>query len=392
MFRSGTTLIARLLNAHPKITIASDPFAKLFKAFRNRCLNDHDINENEPLSDYFYDKEKQRQLDKVHQISNFFVDTGSLDLSALRKTIVAASSPFSPLIKDHIHELKGKSFKELFDTGFKIVDKTYGSKKATYTGIKEVWVGEFSYHFLNSYKDSKVINIVRDPRGVCASKIASGESYPLLFLGRQWRKLACCDIYYRNYIFNNKNYLNIKYEDLITSPHSTIKLICDFLNIEFDDALTDPCNFKDGKGEPWTQNSSYEKTSSQSFNTTTTTKWKETLSFRQISHIETLCCPEMLYYGYKPYNNLENLAKFSTRFAEDNFKEKPFAAWIKPYSITDLSKLYHEYSLEKNRLSLWTENRSPTCAEKKSNQLFSEVFNTINSKLYFSDLYQGNWD
>ena len=40
MFRSGTTMIARMLHANPNIVCASDPFAPIFKSFRNNVCNE----------------------------------------------------------------------------------------------------------------------------------------------------------------------------------------------------------------------------------------------------------------------------------------------------------------------------------------------------------------
>ena len=36
MFRSGTTLVSRMFHSHPEIACASDPFAPVFKMFRNQ--------------------------------------------------------------------------------------------------------------------------------------------------------------------------------------------------------------------------------------------------------------------------------------------------------------------------------------------------------------------
>ena len=57
MFRSGTTLLARMLNSHPSICVASDPFASIFKSFRNEIAIEHigsKYDKDSPYDDYYY--------------------------------------------------------------------------------------------------------------------------------------------------------------------------------------------------------------------------------------------------------------------------------------------------------------------------------------------------
>ena len=59
MFRSGTTLLARMFNSHKNITLASDPFSPIFKEFRNEILNKNTkdtFDSNAPLNDYYFDQ------------------------------------------------------------------------------------------------------------------------------------------------------------------------------------------------------------------------------------------------------------------------------------------------------------------------------------------------
>ena len=56
MFRSGTTMFARMLHANPNIVCASDPFAPLFKSYRNTIAQDmiQDFDIQSPLNDYYF--------------------------------------------------------------------------------------------------------------------------------------------------------------------------------------------------------------------------------------------------------------------------------------------------------------------------------------------------
>ena len=63
-------------------------------------------------------------------------------------------------------------------------------QEAGVVSFKEVWTNEFAPAFLRSFRNSKVLFVIRDPRAVAASKNVTSEKYSLLFLARQWRKLA----------------------------------------------------------------------------------------------------------------------------------------------------------------------------------------------------------
>ena len=60
IFRSGTTWLARALNANKNISFESDPIAPLFNSFRYDVAKQFNKNKNinrfSPLDDYFGDK------------------------------------------------------------------------------------------------------------------------------------------------------------------------------------------------------------------------------------------------------------------------------------------------------------------------------------------------
>ena len=73
IFRSGTTLLARMLNTHKSICMASDPFAPIFKCFRNEIAQKKKggfFDNHSPLNDYYFNDE-QKILFKSIQSQNF---------------------------------------------------------------------------------------------------------------------------------------------------------------------------------------------------------------------------------------------------------------------------------------------------------------------------------
>ena len=192
MFRSGTTLIARVLNSNEHITCASDPFAPLFKSFRNAILSDEDVefDPRSPLDDYYFSRKK---LSHLHLVKNATLQTKCSinDLVQLRKDIVVAAKPYSPKIIDHINNLRGSNYFELFESAYDILRDSYGTNESKIYGFKEVWTNEFAHVLADELKDTKVIHVVRDPRSVFLSNLSSNTgAYPPIFLCRQWRKIS----------------------------------------------------------------------------------------------------------------------------------------------------------------------------------------------------------
>ena len=111
MFRSGTTLLGRMLNAHPYITIASDPYLPFFKMFRTKIAENLGmaIPVEQPLNDYYFSQD-QVQLFKQIQQASFNLPFVTSDLDMLRKSIRSYGEPYSPNIMPHLEQIKGDTY------------------------------------------------------------------------------------------------------------------------------------------------------------------------------------------------------------------------------------------------------------------------------------------
>lgn len=349
MFRSGTTLLARMLNVHPNIAFASDPFAPFFKEFRNHVAKSisglEDFDDNSPLDDYYFYPVKQVLAQKIQETS---LEEGfdSNRLGALKEQIAIASRPFSPKIEKYIDNMKGSTFKEFLSSCISIIGLAYGKPKSNIIGFKIVWACEFVPHVLRHFPNAKVIDVVRDPRAVCASKLAAEEKYPLIFLTRQWRKLSSLAWHHSNSSFSmHDRVLTMKYEDLISDPVNEAKKLSSFLKIDFCESITDPESFVDGKGNLWSQNSSHFQ-GKRIFNTDSIEKWRETLDKDQITFIEMMCYSEMLLLGYKAkYLNGAQIP-ISMVFDYKDIDNGQIANWIRPYVNLDHDNMIKELSME----------------------------------------------
>ncbi len=379
MFRSGTTMLARMLHANPNIICASDPYAPIFKSYRNSNIKKLDLESNTdaPLHDYYFDSEQQKLFNEMRN-SDFNIPFDFESISELRQKIKSHCEPYSPMIHDFIELLDGSSYAEIFRSGLQVIEKSYNKGDIKAIGFKDVWVGEFAQHFLKLGGNTKVIHLVRDPRSVIASNFASGSRYPLLFLIRQWRKLASLAWLDDS---NSERVKLIRFEDLLSSPIEIAKDICNFLEVKYSDDMINPQKYKDGSGKPWHQNTSYtsnesdNKDNGQSFNLTAIDKWKKTLSNEVLELIGKLCVTEMKLLGYEDSFELQsNSDPISNIEYEDDLSS--IADWIRPYSNYNN---FNEIAMESARYRLFKSKQQVSNKVKKLMALDVNVYDKLTS-------------
>lgn len=301
MFRSGTTLLARMLDTHRNIVCASDPIRPFYNAMRDSVAVEGGVgcDPYDPLGAYFADEDALDLYDAIQSAS--FERSFDRDPDELLARIVDHCEPFSPYIADALHSTHttGDSFAEVFEQLLAEVPTQYGTGDEEWIGTKEVWTTEFAPAVKDTFPDSKFILMVRDPRAVCASKYSRDAKYPWLFLARQWRKLALLTHQYATHDQRiGDDVLVVRYEDLVTTPEETATRMCEFLDLDLDERILNPGEFTDGRGEPWIQNTSYDD-EEPSFNTDSVRKWEQQLDERVISYIERLCFSEMALFDYE---------------------------------------------------------------------------------------------
>jgi hypothetical protein len=348
MFRSGSTLIARMLDAHPQIASASDPMRPLFNSFRYDIASTEFQNSHhrfDPLGDYFL---KDCTLLKKILKSSFLHPVGLSPfemISAVAKRAEMFSGSYAAALDS---TMAIETYKDYISYFLETIANIYGNgKQYSCVAFKEVWSTEFFPALKRSFPSMKCITIVRDPRAVVASKNATGEPYPYIFMGRQWRKLAWLSAY-MDYQF--EDVLLLRYEDIVSQPEEYVAKICRFLNVEYCDSLLDLKTYKDGRGNSWKQNSSYEDSNSLRISGRSLDKWKTILDAKDLFSIELFTHDWMQHFGYEPNFSLKNIYDGGI----DNYKQfdqNLLAQWIRPFAFdSDEDRLANEFLLEKLRL------------------------------------------
>lgn len=303
MFRSGTTTLARALNAHLNIACASDPMAELFKALRSEEASalGCSIPVMAPLEDYYFDATGQRLLRRLLFETTLERPFSVWNREQLLEQLQRRCTTYSGSLVPFLDEVEGNTYRELLDSLITQIRKAYGNSSTSITGFKEVWSTEFIPSLARGYPEAKFIIVQRDPRAVCASKNVREDKYPWIFLARQWRKLAALDYLLRTSKEFEGRILSVRQEDLLRHPEGTFRVICQFLDVTWDPAIADPSVYRDGDGNPWHQNTAYGE-GKVGFDLAALERWRSVLSERETALIELICGPEMRLFGYESAN------------------------------------------------------------------------------------------
>jgi len=85
------------------------------------------------------------------------------------------------------------------------------------------------------WPDARIVHVVRDPRDIFASMREAGKWDDIKSFMDRWsavfNKIESFD---KQEILNKENYCEIRYEDLVSDPKSTMKAICEFTELTFE--------------------------------------------------------------------------------------------------------------------------------------------------------------
>lgn len=371
MFRSGTTTMARALNAHPDIAFASDPFLPFFKKLRSNLSQElgHRIPVSDPLSDYYF---SEHGLDLLTAISDADPERpfSPGDFAEIAESVRQCCVQYSASLTPYLDNLRGATYRDYLRSMLEQIDACYGGGSRAISGFKEVWATEFVPFFLRADASAKAVIMMRDPRAVCASKNSTSENYPWTFLCRQWRKLAVIAKWCETQMPDRV--MVIRLEDLVREPEPETRRLSDFLGVDWHPDLADPSSYRDGGGAPYKQNTSYEGGAAR-FNTGTLEKWRQKLAPETVEFIDYICGPEMGLYGYA-------VDKASPDRVDDFVSNPPLiddeamAKWIRPFASNAPEAVSRELKQEALRDRLMSDGLPSDSRDARLAFLHPEVF------------------
>lgn len=300
--RSGTNLLARILNGHPAVALALDPLLPYFKSLRNRIVETRgtaDIKRTfDPdgsFEDYYFLSRGPATLDLIAGAS-LDLQFATHDEARLRAAVVSRAGLESPGLAELLQQVKGGDYGAFLASALQIIGRSKREQGVLWQGSKEVWVIDFLPVLARAYPEARFFVIERDPRAIVASLLAMADkdaSQAAHFVSyvRHWRKfVAQARHYAADKAFGSRIRI-VTYEALVRNAAEETKRVCAHLELDFDEEILRVSS------EGWAGNSSYGRNTGiyeQSLE-----HWHATLSQDLLHAVDFHCAPEMALTPYR---------------------------------------------------------------------------------------------
>lgn len=295
-YRSGTTLLEKLLHHHPALSVAPQPFPVFYFHVKSAFDSAYGLRQRYPLEHRFCQNHYQaadfyRFLDEF-ELSRADLDHIFQDLSAY------GPGCGTPQMLDLQHRFSPGTFTDVFRQLNERIAEIFPKQALRAVGSKEIVCEEYIPYLLK--QGVKTIVIVRDPRDVVLSSTFNqrgsftGKRRPVLYSLRIWRKSVAVALANEA----DENFCWMRYEDLVHDPLACLNRIAEFLRVE---AFSPECfaaGLTDQWGTPWKGNSSFSDQLAVSGDSVG--RYENALADDVVEYIEACCYPEMQALQYAP--------------------------------------------------------------------------------------------
>ncbi len=351
--RGGTGILVQTLGTHSQVECALDPFIRIYQSLRNDLvdsnlgnLTEHSFfDSTSPLDDYYFSDWKSRILDTVLD-ANLSEVIPNIELKKFVESMKPRTLLDSGDLVPFMENLGGETYKDLVQSAINVVKEARGSSATKWVGIHENWTIEMFPALAKTFKESKFIICLRDPRAVMASHLNAPPDLHAHILSyiRGMRKLFNLTSYFLKLpIFRDRLFV-VTYEHIMRHPKFTAEKLCRFFNVRFESQMIDPDkHFDRSTGGEWSGLSSFEKKVS-GYNPARIDRWRMHLDPRILELMEVCLDPDMRHFGYMPTEDRLNSVVSDVPFkvlVEDNDGDK---VWRTDTGIPEM-----EYDLEMAR-------------------------------------------
>ena len=300
VYRSGTTLLSRILNNHSKLSITYDNVH-----FMRFCYEQFSPVSNPSNLEKLLINIKQR-VEKRMEIN---WDISPVSESILKYPQINYACVYNEVMRSLIQESEEHQW-----------------------GEKTMICWSKTPDFISMFPNGKVLHIIRDTRDVLASfKKVTNEP------GLRYFDAIFTTIHSMNWALTfgadlpSKNYMCLKYEDLVREPEKMVKQISDFLEVPYEAQMLDVKKFTHRtQKEKWSSNTAY-KEKLNNINGKSVGKFRQHLSNIELFLAELIARDMLTRFGY-------DLTGTSLMFDEwqelyqilsDDFISKRFKTWLR---------------------------------------------------------------
>lgn len=273
--RSGTTLLRRMIDAHPLLAV---PVESLFMIDYLRARDS-------------ISAERFRKLVvKEHEFSEW-----ELDVTA------DALAPCPDVV-----------------SGINNLHERYAQKEgAQFWGQKTPRFVRYGHLLKEVYPHAKFIHVIRDPRAVAVSLRKSNVHRSNIYYGsRRWLKDVQAGLDLKRDF--PESVLEVSYEALVSDTEPMLRQVCEFLGIPFDEAMLNYHKQRESVYEGY--HAQIHKNLNAPPKQDRIDAWRDDLTAQEIALIEHVCSPLMAELGYAPEQqntpippNMINMLKWERR-------------------------------------------------------------------------------
>jgi len=326
LYRSGTTFLQKILDAHHKITIINQGVFDFFKLLDNEYHYINSLNKSLAVGvDLKFQEQKYKRIFEDIYLSEEKIETLLLEIEKhidsdglknnfktlpTKSLIIALKAHLTPGKAKHVFEQIMLAIKDYREDG-----------STTILGFKELNLEQFSEALFYSFGDKiRIVQIVRDPRAILSSRnygsyLREGgakNKHPLLFILKMWK----IQLLYRDYLIEGyNNFYSLFYENLVSDTEREVELLCNFIGVEYDKNMIDANNFKNEEGGKWKPNTSFktEDRISRRF----LDQWKDKVPNDALGAFEFLCHRELENNNYTVCFDKKDQLKYFSSYSEN---------------------------------------------------------------------------
>ena len=327
--RSGGHLYNSLLSVNSEVMVVNCPFLEIYRSLRNAIIRQCAkpeiaklFNYNDPFHDNYFSTQEIQLLDLIQASDIENIEFDEPDQAAFAERVGNRAALENEDLPPYFSDLKGDTFRELFDKGLAILTEARKSKNRKWVGYHEPWTVEFYPLLARTYPEAKFIIMFRDPRAMMNSVFGVARIDPqqvvhVLSNIRHWRRMAAFALKYSNDpLFDGRIFVSC-HEDILRAPEDTARRFCEFLEVEYDPRMIDTSNYVYfATGETWAGNSSFE-TETTGIKASRASRWRTMLDEDAIQAIEFLCGAEMDVLGYRRVNDRPDMRKVSEYLVQE---------------------------------------------------------------------------
>ncbi len=286
--KSGTSLLANLLDGHPELSVYPNDLALLYAYFPDFIASHTDSGERRArlrqvlftdLTERLERFDPPLTLDVGKMVEVFFAslpDAKLADMGTLIARLMAA-----------YQDISGQS-----------------AGKKVWGVVKETSIEIYAAEILEWFPEARFIQVLRDPRDNFAALAAGVKSYyepmgedrnstlaSLLHRARLGLRMARLNVV----AFGPERYHLLRFENLVNSPETAMKSVTEFLGIAQDPALAAPTVLGAS-----TMGNSFDGEAMCTVRASNAGRWRDRITESEAQTIEFHMAEEMEAFGYAP--------------------------------------------------------------------------------------------